>query len=124
MPTDRSGTLRRSGACSRAGDDAERGTSDEEKRRMFSSSLPTRVDVEDWLDEDLPEILGALADSVPCGVRADGHPDGYWPVAGVGGADVSGRDRVLAVVADGDESGWQLAGGIGTSLNSVFDRTI
>lgn len=88
------------------------------------SSLPTRVDVEDWLDEDLPEVLGALVDSVPCGAWADGYPDGYWSVAVVSGVDVSGRDRVLAVVADDDESGWHLAGGIGIPLNSVFDRTI
>jgi hypothetical protein len=79
---------------------------------VFLSSLPTRVDVEDWLDEDLPAVLGALAVSVPYGASADGDPDDYWSVALVGGVDVSGRDRILAVVADDDESGWQLAGGV------------
>jgi hypothetical protein len=77
---------------------------------MYLSSLPMRVDVEDWLDEDLPEVLDALVDSVPCGAWADGYPDAYWSVAVVGGVDGAGRDRVLAVVTDDDESGWQLAG--------------
>jgi hypothetical protein len=79
------------------------------------SSLPIRVDVEDWIDEDLPTVLGELVDSVPVGARADGYPGGYRSVARGGGTDDTGRDRVLAVVTDDDEWGWQLAGVMGNS---------
>jgi hypothetical protein len=79
------------------------------------SSLPIRVDVEDWLDEDLPTVLGELMDSVPDGAWVDGYPDGYRSVARGGGSDDTGRGRVLAVVTDDDEWGWQLAGVIGNS---------
>jgi hypothetical protein len=82
---------------------------------MYLSSLPIRVDVGDWLDEDLPTVLGDLVSLVPSGASVDGYPDGYWSVAHGAGADAVGRDRVLAVVTDDDQWSWQLAGVIGNS---------
>jgi hypothetical protein len=80
---------------------------------MSLSSLPMLVDVGDWLAEDLPTKLGVADDSGPGEPSADGHPDGYWSVTLAGGTDATGRDRPLAVVAEDDEWGWQLAGVVG-----------
>jgi hypothetical protein len=85
---------------------------DGDEERMFLSSLPMWVDVGDWLHEDLPTLLGGLPDPVPGKLLTDGHQDGYSPVTSDGGTGAAGRDRVLTVIVDDDESGWQLAGGI------------
>ena len=76
----------------------------------YLSSLPALVDIEDWLDEDLPAVVGRLEASVPDRVGMLGLPAGYPSVAGGDGPGDSGGGRVLALVTRDDEIPPELLG--------------
>lgn len=85
-------------------------TGDEEAWMPHLSSLPTRVDSEDWLDEDLPAAIRRLAPALPGRLTAVGLPAGYWSVASGAGLDVVDDRRLLARVGGDDENAEELAG--------------
>jgi hypothetical protein len=74
----------------------------------YLSSLPALVEIEDWLDEDLPAVVGRLAATVPDRVVMLGLPGGYPSVAGGDGLGDSGGGRVLALVTLDDEISLEL----------------
>jgi hypothetical protein len=74
------------------------------------SSLPALVDIEDWIDEDLPAVVGRLEASVPDRVGMLGLPAGYPSVAGGDGPGDTGGGRVLALVTLDDEIPLELLG--------------
>ncbi|CAN5412263.1 hypothetical protein BH09ACT8_BH09ACT8_40800 [soil metagenome] len=67
------------------------------------SSLPARVDIGDWLDEELPTVVGRLTALVPDRVGLLGLPGSYPSVASGDGLDGPGDGRAFAVVAHDDE---------------------
>ena len=74
------------------------------------SSLPARVDIEDWLDEDLPAVVGRLIATVPERAGLLGLSPGYPSVAGSDGPGGPGDGRVLTLVTHDDEYLHELVG--------------
>ena len=76
----------------------------------YLSSLPARVDIEDWLDEDLPALVAHLMATVPDRLGILGLPASYPSVAGNDALDDLADGRLLALVTHDDEFLHELVG--------------
>ncbi len=83
---------------------------------MSRSSLRTRVDVEDWLDEDLPSAVHRLWVIVPDLIASEGRPDGYPSVASDTGLGDVEAGRLRTVGTGDDELRDELVGDNGISM--------
>lgn len=82
----------------------------------YPSSLPTLVDIDDWLDEDLPATVARLAAAVPDRVGIGGLPASYPSVVGDDALGAPADSRVLARVAQDDDYLHELVGVVQISI--------